>query len=73
MPYHSNSTWAAQILSALAWAQVALASDYGRMVVMCALHKAVRRVYHTSPWGAENSMPRFTQHHTTSHAPTVES
>ena len=46
----------AQILSTLAWAQVALASDYGRMVVMWALHKAVHRVYSTSPLGAENTM-----------------
>ena len=29
----------------LAWAQVALASDYSDMVVMRALHKAVHRVY----------------------------
>ena len=51
-----QTTWAAQILSALAWAQVALSSDYSRMVVMRALHKAVRRVCGASPWGAENTM-----------------
>ena len=51
-----QGTWAAQVLSALAWAQVALASDYGHMVVMRALHKAVHRVYSASLWGAENTM-----------------
>ena len=51
-----QTTWAAQILSALAWAQVALASDYNRMVIMRALHKAVHRVCGASPWGAENTM-----------------
>ena len=29
-----QQTWSAQILSALAWAQVGLTSDYTRMVVM---------------------------------------
>jgi hypothetical protein len=49
-------SWSAQILSALAWAQVALARDYGRMTVMRALHKSMRRVYSASPWNAENTM-----------------
>ena len=49
-------SWAAQIISALAWAQVAPSSDYPRMAVMRALHKAVRRVYCASPWGAKNTM-----------------
>ena len=34
--------WSAQILSTLAWAQVGLACDYTRVVVMRALHKAVQ-------------------------------
>ena len=51
-----QQTWSAQILSALAWAQVGLACDYRRMVVMRALHKAVRRVYSASPWSVENTM-----------------
>ena len=37
-------TCAAQIMSALAWAQPGMASAYPRMVVMRALHKSVRRV-----------------------------
>jgi hypothetical protein len=45
-----QQTWAAQILSALAWAQLAMLSGYRRMTVMRALHKAVRRVYAASPW-----------------------
>ena len=49
-------TWSAQILSVLAWAQVGLASNYARMAVMRALHKAVCRVYAASPWTAENTM-----------------
>ena len=40
----------------LAWAQIALASDYTPMSVMRALHKSVRRVYSASPWNAENTM-----------------
>ena len=46
-----QTTWAAQILSALAWAQVALASDYNRMVVMRALHKAVDVDWPLFGWG----------------------
>ena len=49
-------SWGSQILSALAWAQVALACDYARMMVMRAMHKSVRRVYSASPWNAENTM-----------------
>ena len=45
-----------QILLALSWAQVALASNYTPMAVMRAMHKAVRRVYSVSPWNAENTM-----------------
>ena len=51
-----QQTWAAQILSALAWAQLAMLSGYRRMTVMRALHKAVRRVYAASPWWSENTM-----------------
>ena len=51
-----QQTWAAQILSALAWAQLAMLSGYKRMTVMRALHKAVRRVYAASPWWSENTM-----------------
>ena len=39
--------------------QVVLASDYGCMLLMSALHKAVRRVYSAysaSLWNAENTM-----------------
>ena len=46
----------AQISSALAWAQIAIASDYTCMVVMRPLHKAVCHVYSVSPWSAENTM-----------------
>ena len=44
--------------SALVWAQVALAGDYGRMLVIRALHKAVRHVYCAvcRHGGAENTM-----------------
>ena len=49
-------SWASQILSALAWAQVGMLSDYPCMVVMRALHKAVRRVCAASPWYAEHIM-----------------
>ena len=51
-----QQTWASQILSALARAQLAMLSGYGRMTVMRALHKAVRRVYAASPWWSENTM-----------------
>ena len=51
-----QKTWAAQIMSAPAWAQLGMASAYPRMVVMRALHKSVCRVYSASPWGAENTM-----------------
>ena len=51
-----QTTWSAQILSAPAWAQVALASDFPRMAVVRALHKSVRRVYSVSPWCANNTM-----------------
>ena len=51
-----QNTRAAQSLSALAWAQLRMASTYPRMVVMHALHKSVRRVYSASLWGAENTM-----------------
>ena len=43
-------------VSALAWGQVALASDYPRAHVMSALHKAVRRVHAASPWAPENTI-----------------
>ena len=36
-----QETWAAQVLSALSWAQLAMLSGYRRMTVMRALHKAV--------------------------------
>ena len=49
-------SWASQILSALAWAQVALASDYAQMTVMRAIHKSVHRVYSASPWNEEDTM-----------------
>ena len=49
-------SWFAQILSALAWAQVALSSDYNHMTVMRAMHKSMRCVYYASPWNAENTM-----------------
>ena len=48
--------WVCVCVSALAWAQVALACDYARMTVMRAMHKSVRRVYSASPWNAENTM-----------------
>ena len=51
-----QTTWATQILPALAWAQVAMGSGYARMVVMRAPHKAVCLVYSASPWDAENTM-----------------
>ena len=51
-----QQTWSAQILSALVWAQVGLACDYTRMVVMQAMHKAVRGVYSAAPWSTENTM-----------------
>ena len=51
-----QQSWSAQILSALAWAQVARASDYARMAVMHALHRSVRRVYSASLWSAENTV-----------------
>ena len=47
---------AAQILSTLSWAQVAMASNYTRMAVMHAMHKSVRRLCSASPWKAENTM-----------------
>ena len=46
----------AQILFALAWAQVALSSDYDRMTVMRAMHKSVCRVYCASPWNVEGTV-----------------
>ena len=54
LPWLHN--WGSQILSALAWAQVALACNYARMTVMSAMRKPVRRVYSASPWNAENTM-----------------
>ena len=49
-------SWGSQILSALAWAQVAPACDYARMTFLRAMHKPMRRVYSASPWNAENTM-----------------
>ena len=43
-------------MSAVAWAQLGMASVYPRMVVMRALHKFVRRAHSASPWDAENTM-----------------
>ena len=51
-----QETWAAQILSALSWAELAMLFRYRRMTVMRALHKAVRRVHAASPWWSENTM-----------------
>ena len=53
---YAGCSAASQILSALAWAQVALACDYARMTVMRAMHKSVCRVYCVSPWNEENTM-----------------
>ena len=39
-----TDSWAAQILSAAAWLQVAILSGYGRAVAMRAMHKGVYRV-----------------------------
>ena len=51
-----QETWASQILFALPWAQLAMLSGYKRMAMMCALHKAVRRVHAASPWWSESTM-----------------
>ena len=51
-----QQSWSSQILSALAWAQVGMLSDYCRMVVMQALHKAVRSVCAMSPWYTEHAL-----------------
>ena len=39
------NTWASQILSALAWLQVALLSGYSRVAAMRALHAAIARAF----------------------------
>ena len=44
-----TDSWAAQILSAATWLQVAILSGYGRAVAMRAMHKGVYRAYATSP------------------------
>ena len=49
-----QETWAAQILSTLSWAQLAMLSGYKRITMMHALHKAVRCVHAASPWWSEN-------------------
>ena len=48
--------WAAHILPALSWAQLAMLSGYRRMTMMRALHKAVRRVHAASPRWSDNTM-----------------
>ena len=40
-----QNTLSAQIISVLAWAEVAMSSDYDYMTVMRAMHKSVRCVY----------------------------
>ena len=52
------ATLGSQIISMLAWGQVAMISDYPRMQVMCALHKAVRGVFTASPWGGKEYYAR---------------
>ena len=52
------TTWSIQILSALAWAQVAMASDFPRLQVMRPLHMVVRHVFAASPWAPENTTRR---------------
>ena len=44
-----TDSWAAQILSAAAWLQVAMLSGYGRAEAMRAMHKGVYRAYATAP------------------------
>ena len=45
-----------QVVYALAWGQLSLASDFPRMQVMRALHHALRRLLAASPWAPENTI-----------------
>ena len=49
-------TWGSQILSALAWVQLALQCGYPRHTALRAMHKLARRVFSASPWCSDNTM-----------------
>ena len=51
-----QTTWTGQMLSALAWVQIAMASDYARLTALRTLHAAVHGVYAASPWNADDAM-----------------
>ena len=49
-------TWGSQILSALAWVQLALQCGYPRHTALRAMHTSARRVFSASPCCSENTM-----------------
>ena len=63
-------TWSSQILSALAWAQLAMLSQYGRITVMRVLHKAMCRAPPRGGW--KTPCAQCTASATISHAPNTQ-
>ena len=49
-------TWGPQILSALAWVQLALRCGYPRPTALRAMQKSARRLFNASRWSSENTM-----------------
>ena len=52
-----TDTWASQIISALAWVQVALLSEYLRPDIMCAGHGLVATVTYNGGGGGQERQP----------------
>ena len=64
---NESTSWCRQILSAAAWHQVVLLSNYRRATAMCALHGAIHKAYCGNPHSVQATVK--VQHHVSYHMP----